>query len=234
MRRTLVATMVLGLLAAAAPAAMTYTVTYVNSYTVTQGSGAVVDVYTVSFDAGAGRKMGSLVLTVGTNTLLGGQDPFQAGYKAQSPVPPYPITDYLTPTRDDANGILSTDTTLLACDSSFLPPGIGSSTEWPTTTAAPDETNDGSIHAVVNDFLVGAGSMIVAKAIPPLKREQTIDAIMVGVIHTSAEGVWVHSGSADDLGVVTELEFLIPPIPEPATMGLLALGMLGLVRRRRS
>ena len=73
--------MVLALLCAPAlvQASITYTVTPSGSYTVSVGSTTtVVDIYTVTYDAGPVRLLGAFVVDVGLYAGRGASDPFQA------------------------------------------------------------------------------------------------------------------------------------------------------------
>ena len=228
MRRTFAVLMVVGLFAAAAPAAMTYTATYTGSHDV---AGVTVDMYTVTLDAGTGRVMGSLILTAGTMAELGASNPFQVWYSyRQTAPPPAKNVDLKTPTADDIAGWgLSYEQT----DTHLLPTGIAS---WAPVVVAPAEDNDASIVDPGYDpggNKLGAGSLTVQTSVPVSLRTQTLELLQAGVIHTS-EGVWVKSLSADDYGLVTELHIFLPPIPEPATLSLLGLGALALFRRRRT
>jgi hypothetical protein len=245
MKRTLVATMVLGLLATAAPAVIVHTITYEGTYTVGIGTMPIVDVYKVNFavvdPSNPGLLLGSFVLEIGQNAgdpvYAQGvptdpntdpntyNNPFQGAWKSGGKTP---ITQ-LTPTRDDANTWLSPPdaSKLYECDSSFLPPGI---LTWAPAVVNPTEVNNASVYnpAGVDDYVAGVGNLRCAVAVPNENRVTEMDVLMVGVIRGTT--VYCYTGSADELGRTTKERFLIP---EPATFGVLAMGAMGLINRRR-
>jgi hypothetical protein len=250
MKRTLVATMVLGLLAAAAPAVIVHTVTPMGSFTVGIGSAPIVDVYKITFTVVDPNQddpsVGSLVLEIGQNAgdpsyaqgipapdpNLVFNNPFQGAFRTGGKVA---VTN-LTPTRNDANTwLMPPDASkLYECDSSFLPSGI---LTWAPAVVNPLEVNDGSVYTPpgVDDYVAGVGNLRLAVAVPNEWRGvygATIDAAMVGVIRGTT--VWCYTGSADSLGATTKERFLVGGIiPEPATLSVLAMGVLGLLGRRR-
>jgi hypothetical protein len=243
MNRAFVSLVVVCAFAAAAPAAITHSITLLGTYTLGIGTTPTIDVYKVGFACDdPNRVIGALVLGVGSvagdpcyaqgipvdpNDPNDYDDAFNAAWRVGGKTP----VTMLTPTRDDANTWLTPPDTskCYETDSSFLPPNIGSSVYWPTSTLSPTETNDASIYYTGNDdYVAGVGWLAVAKAVPVALRTNAMDAIMVGVIQ--GDTVYVYTGSADDLGMTTKERFLVP---EPATLTLLGLGALCLIRRRR-
>lgn len=214
----------LGVVAQAA--SITHTVTLTGSYTLGLGSGPLVDVYTVRFDAGPGHVVGSIVVQIGLLVGDGGYDPVQSGWV--SPGKSGNVMN-LTPTAEDAAAWLTPpdSSKCYETDSHFLPAGIGT---WEVTIWSPTESNDASIYSAgVNDYFCGKGSMYVATAPVGADRVQALDVVQVGVVH--GEYVWFYDySSANELGETTYEKFLIP---EPATAGMLALGAMALRRRRK-
>jgi hypothetical protein len=203
-----------------------------------------VDVYKINFTvvdpSNPGLKMGSLVLEIGVNagdpSFAQGipvdpndpnvyNNPFQGAWRLGGKTP---ITQ-LTPTREDANTWLSPPdaSKLYETDSSFLPPGI---LTWAPAVVNPVEVNDSSVYSAGDDdYRAGVGNLRCAVAIPNANRTASIDAVMVGVIRGTT--VYLYTGSADELGRTTKERFVV--IPEPATLSVLAMGLLGLLGRRR-
>ena len=234
MSRLLLSLVVVCAFAVVAQAAISHTVEFIGSVEVTGGT---VDVYQVSFDAGVGRTIGAVVLDVGVaanddpnDPDPNFADPYQVWYKYHRTVPPPHVDlDVMTPTADDIAGwgepYENTDT-------HFLPTGMA---DWSPVVTDPTESNDGTIADMPyspGGYKEGLGSLSVAISVPVLVRTQEMDMIQVGVYRTStvAPIVYCKAGSADDLGMVTRETF---PIPEPATLTVLVLGALGLIRRRR-
>lgn len=223
MSRALVSLVVVCAFAAVASATITHTVTPVGTYTMGIGSAPVVDVYDVSFDAGEGRTLGALVITVGSDSGEG-TDPVQSAWLSGGKTPVL----HLTPSEDDSGyWLVPPDVTkCYETDTRFLPAGIGT---WAPVVVVPTEINDGSIYSAgTEDYKAGLGDITVSVAVPVSEREEEITVIRVGV--PLGAHVWCLSKSADDLGVVTTDLF---EIPEPATLTVLGLGALALVRRRR-
>jgi hypothetical protein len=201
-------------------------VTLTGSYTLGLGSGPVIDVYTIRFDAGPGHVVGSIVVDIGLMIGDGGYDPVQNGWVAAGKSG---SVINLTPTADDA-ALWLTPPDSSKCyetDSYFIPAGIGT---WEVTIYRPTESNDASIYtAGADDYVCGKGSMYVATAPIGDDRVQALDVAQLGVVH--GEYVWFYDhSSANELGETTYEKFLVP---EPVTVGMLALGALGLLRCRK-
>ena len=236
MRRVLVILAFLAVFSAGAQAAMTFTVTLTGSYAVTVGSiETIIDVFKATFDAGEGRTIGALVFDVGAaaadpndpsdpNTY---DSPFQVSYKYHRTVPPPHVDlDVMTPTADDIAGWGSP---YEETDTHFLPAGIS---DWSPVVTLPTETNDGSISNPPYDpggYKLGLGSLSVAISVPEAYRTRTMDVVQVGVIRGAI--VYGKSGSADDLGAVTNEDFYVG-VPEPATLSLLVVAIPIILRRR--
>jgi hypothetical protein len=216
---------------AAQATVITHQVTLLGDYAVTGGS---VAVYKVSFDAGVDRKIGSLVLDVGSYASPDPcspdpnfKDPYQVWYKYRGGFPVHNI-DVMTPTIDDITGFGSP---YEETDTHFILGGISG---WTPVVVLPGESNNGSLaNPPYNPGGIkeGFGYLTVAIAVPVAYRTRTMDVIQVGVFHASPlDKVYCKSGSANDLGDVTHETFLVP---EPAALTMLGLGALCLIRRRR-
>jgi MYXO-CTERM domain-containing protein len=193
-----------------------------------------VDVYTITVTADDPEgHVGALLLCVGDTSDANftvfdpgiGDNPFQAwGVGSKT------TTLYKTATEEDAYGnlygmeIIEGDTEYYA--DTHLLTGVG---DWTPSTAGPDEMNDKSIAGPVKyEYVFGQGMMWFQSAVPVVNWANSIDVAQVGVIRGT--DVYLRDMSSDGVGS-DDTTMLIP---EPATLTLLGLGALTLIRRRRS
>jgi len=234
MKKMIAATLVLGLCAIVAQAGIVISTPLAGTYTVTRTGNTTqtVDVYNIVATADTGKTTGAVNFTVGT-TPVGtmtmstmGVNPFQiATYVlGEDPDPGvYTQTASLT-----TGGALSTtgnmryaDTHMLLADA-IIGVGIKQPTENNNYAFCTDPLN------ATRQF--GKGSFGVIVGIDALSRTQVTTVMQVGVVR--GDSVYLTGSFSDNLGADTSYSNLL--IPEPATMSLLALGAIGLIRRRRA
>ena len=241
MRRKVLAVVVLALVASAAQASpITHTVDPVGTFTVSyQGASVAVDVYDLWLHAEDGYTVGAVLLYIG-NISGTGDDPFQVGKRIRSgdgsEEDPYEWENKLTPTQKTALSVINTTSyNLRDTDSRFLPydpnDPNGCIENWAPVVTLPTEWNDKSLYYAGDEsptrFYLGTGSMKVETAVPVSQRVQDLLVARIGIVEGTQ--VWIHDRSADNGG--RPIDELYPP--EPATMGLLGLGGLTLLRRKR-
>jgi len=211
MRKMLVTTMVVGLVAAAANATVTYTLTPVGSVAVQNGA-ATVNVWELSFTSDSD-------LIAGVDLSM--SDPaYQIGAPANPPFQPSP---YLTPTMTEAGAL--TPASLIPGDTHFLL----QSADFAPAITAPTETNDFSFGPQPT-WSEGLGTITVSSGLALGVQAQTVDLLSVALLPGSTTTVFAAVGEKSG----AEYEFQIF-IPEPATMTMLGLGSLAMfLRRRRS
>ncbi|MGA2264951.1 MAG: PEP-CTERM sorting domain-containing protein [Phycisphaerae bacterium] len=246
MKRMLVASLVLGLCAVVAHAGLVITVTKVGSALTVQGDqgSAVVDVYDITISSPNANTFETTVdMTIGAATGKG-SDPFQAAYTTKTKVGgkwTYPIN--LTPSEDsDSYWDPCDGSNIYQADSRFLPSAAdandpcGGIENW-LAIQAPTETNDKSIdpnRAIADDIVLGKGGLSTISAIPVPMQSPSLQlaAVRVGVVQGTQ--VWCLDQCAWYDGVADQSDNVTFMIPEPATLSMLCLGALALIRRRRS
>jgi len=248
MKKLVVASLVLGLCVVAAQAGpITRTISYVGTYTVTGDTGtANVSVYNITeYSTAPNTTFQTVVdMTFGTAAGQGGQNPFQAAYTTKTKVGgkwTYPIN--LTPSEDsdsywdpcDGSNIYQADSRFLPSDADANDP-CGGIENW-LAIQAPTETNDKSIdpnRAIADDIVLGKGGLSTISAIPVPMQSPSLQlaAVRVGVVQGTQ--VWCLDQCAWYDGVADQSDNVTFMIPEPATLSMLCLGALALIRRRRS
>ena len=141
-----------------------------------------------------------------------------------------------TPTEDDTAFFDPNDgTNMYQSDSRFLPSGIA---DWAPAVASPEEENDESIYNPANvqyEPVLGLGQLWAIVGIP-MEENMGNELLVarVGVLSTEPN-VWVYSGigARPDANSGSQADYYTYMIPEPATLTVLGLGALALLRRRR-
>jgi hypothetical protein len=229
MKKMLVASLVLLCLAVVANAAyVTPSVSLVtaNKVVTYMGTSTTMDVYNITLTADGDGNVAAILICAGDSSDEGwvafdpgkGDSPFQVwkDYGGGDIAP--------TPKWEDCN---SKAKTYLTSDSHLLA-GIGA---YSPQTCAPVEENDSSIWTADPDeggFDLGQGALAFQAAVPVVYYAHSVVVAQVSVIKGTT--VWGRDMSSDGIGS-DDTTFLIP---EPATLTLLGLGALTLIRRRRS
>jgi len=211
MRKMLVATVVVGLVAAAANATVTHTLTPVGSVAV-QNGGASVNVWEVSFTSDVDLVAG---------VVLSLSDPaYQIGAPPSPPLMPNP---FLTPTMTEAASL--SPASLIPGDTHFLL----QSADFVPAIAPPTETNDFSFGAQPT-WSEGLGMLSVESGLALSAQADTVNLLSVALLPGQTTTVDALIGEKGGL----EYQFYIF-IPEPATMTMLGVGAVVMfLRRRRS
>jgi len=236
----LVASAVLGLFAVAAPAAITVEVSHVGDYTVVYDTLTVdVNVYDVILH-GHNAKIDAIDFLVGldpNSQNTKGVDPFNYGWMRREKIGGvWKWTTHNAPTEDDEMMAPGDGTYVYESDTRFLPAGIGS---WSPAVSLPAEGINKDLYDEGNvDYGLFAGQTWLAAIVGVPVSEQAWDITIarVGILATSDPKNnedpcdWVYARDRSSDGTSHDSIF---PIPEPATLMILGLGALGLIRRRR-
>jgi hypothetical protein len=248
----LAAILVLGLITVAAQAVVIgHTTTYEGKYTVAyMGTTTTVKVYKLTLDAPETWRIGALDIVIGSDACTSGQDPFQAWRRTYNS-DEETWGDTKTPTNKNdkifmtsgsytGTNIYETDTRLI-CDYDMDDPNYGDSNMWidnwqPAAVVAPSERNDKSIYnpGDVAKGELGKGDLWVTAGIPDGYRMQNQVVALIGIVE--GDRVWAHNMSAaqPSEGSSESVDEVFEIIPEPATLTVLGLGALALIRRRRT
>jgi len=239
MRQLIAAITAVGLAVATAHGGVGTTISYVKTATVATAAGPViVDVYDIiqtatGTDPNSGDYLlGAICLGIGTgddpnlNPQIG-DDPFQIWNDGYDPNAPGSMSDYWTATYNNTARIEDIGDNRRA-DTRFLPPGMEA---WVPAILYPFERNDERYGLCTGsaDDKAGLGEIYVATAVPVANRAHSITVLQVGVVQGTT--VYGRFDSADGWGGETHEHNVL--IPEPATLSLLGLGALAMLRRRR-
>jgi hypothetical protein len=230
-----------------------HTITLEGQYTVSyMATNTTVKVYKLTLDAPDTWRIGALDIVIGSDACTSGQDPFQAWrrtWDADGGV----WVDTKTPTNKSdkifmtsgsytGTNIYETDTRLI-CNYDMGDPNYGDSNMWidnwqPAAVVAPSERNDKLIYdpGDVAKAELGKGDLWVTAGVPDGYRVQHQVIALIGIV--DGDHVWIHNmsaaqpfeGSSESVDEVFEIMI----IPEPATLTVLGLGALALMRRRRT
>jgi len=240
MKRMFVATMVLSLAAAMAQAGVTTSISFVKTATVPTASGNIsVDIFDITQTAtgtdpnSADYRIGAVSVGIGTgsdpnlNPTIG-EDPFQIWKDGYDPNDEFSqMGDYWTEAYGHTGRIANVGDNRRA-DTRFTIPGLEN---WAPAILAPSERNDQRYGTVTGggDNVAGLGEIYCTVGVPILNQAHSMTIMQVGVV--SGKSVYGKFDSADANGGETHDNNVL--IPEPATLSLLGLGALAILRRRR-
>ena len=238
MKRVYAISLALSLCAAIAQAspAMNVTITKTGTYTPTGITGGLsVDVYNINLSVTEGEKIGGVDLTIGTLAYewfgVGpdGSDPFQIEYQTGSGKT---LAHNMTPTPEACVAYLYDGTggydNQIAMDTHFMVEGLAG---WLPAISSPTETNDRTLGQYTDDpaSKYGLGDLYIAAPCPTGDEQSSLDIAQVAVLEGTTVYMRLQVSNADGMIGWSWLPNLIP---EPATMTLLGLGAIALLRRR--
>ena len=125
-----------------------------------------------------------------------------------------------TPTETDATNTLVTP---IIRDSHFLPTFVAAVT-------APNETNTGQFGPNAFGDTEGLGALQATTGLAAVS--QMLRLVLANIVLLDGQSAQIVGAVSNPLGAKTNLDEDIGPIPEPASMVLLAVGAMGLLRRR--